>query len=147
MEDERVVNFPCDPEYLTSNQYLRASISSDGRVSNIQPNASPHWACLDKLRKTLESWSFYPALQNGNPSDSELDILLRFYREDQRKRENYGWVSREEIRGPTVVIDFVQVTAKPAKWVVFYGPQAFGITNESPGGNSDKSANGKGINR
>jgi len=102
---------------------------------------------LDKLRKTLESWSFYPALQNGNPSDSELDILLRFYREDQRKRENYGWVSREEIRGPTVVIDFVQVTAKPAKWVVFYGPQAFGITNESPGGNSDKSANGKGINR
>jgi hypothetical protein len=122
------VQFSCDSENLTSDQYLRARINSDGKISSIEPVAAHHWACLENLRKTLQSWSFYPALQSGKPSDSGLDILVRFDREGRNKKEIYGRVSPEEIMGPTVVIDFVQAQTNPAEWVVIYGPQPFGLT-------------------
>ncbi len=122
------VEFLCESNNLSTDVYLRVRVSREGRVSNIQRLAFPHWACLDNLRKTLESWIFYPALQNGNPSDSELDILLRFDREGRKKKENWGWVSPQEIREPTVIVDFVQTNATPTEWVIVYGPRPFGFT-------------------
>jgi len=122
------VELSCDSKSLSVSLYLRLRLSSEGRVSGIQPLVHPDWPCLDNLRKTLGGWLFYPGLQSGKPSESDLDVLLRFDCGDRRKKEVYGWVRAGEITGPTIVVDFVQAKAGPTEWVVVYGPRPFGFT-------------------
>jgi hypothetical protein len=122
------LDFPCAAENPSRNLYLRVKIGAEGKISDFHLLAAARWPCLDALKNVVERWTFYPALSEGDPSASELNVLLRF---DRKPGSAYGFVNIEELSSdPIVVIDLVQSQAKPGEWVLVYGPEPFGILND-----------------
>jgi prepilin-type processing-associated H-X9-DG protein len=120
------VEFSCDFENLNAHVSLQAKINSEGKVSELYLLKPGGWPCFDSLKRSFEKWIFYPALHDGNPSDSAVNMILRFRSESPKDMHEYDVGDLEELSGPTVTTDFVAVRAKPNNWVVVYGPEPFG---------------------
>jgi hypothetical protein len=121
------VNFSCNLRNSGNDIYLRVGVNAEGRISTVTPLAPREWGCLDEFKKALTDWAYYPALQSGRPSPSEVNILLRVNLECWKQIKDFGLISSQEISRPTVAVDFVPVKSQPTKWTVTYGPKPFGF--------------------
>ena len=122
-----VVAFSCDSENLNAHLSLQVKINLEGKASDLQLFRPSEWPCFNSLKRCFERWIFYPALHDGHPSDSTVDMILRFRSERPRNMHEWDVADSEELPGPTVMIDFVGVRAKPDNWAVVYGPESFGF--------------------
>jgi len=94
---------------------IRAKIDSRGRVAQIDATGDKPLAKHSDLLEQLGKWSFFPALADGEPVNSEVNILFQFLPDLEAEIE----VDPTELRFPTIVIKAMADNMPLNHWRLF----------------------------
>ncbi len=102
---------------------ITARVDQQGRISTLdaagQPAMTANW-----LLSQLKQWRFIPAIDNGEPLEAELVLLLRFRLD--RSDDNSDWFSHRPTQAPQILVVVTIGPWRPERgeWVVRYGIEA-----------------------
>jgi len=68
---------PRDRDNLTETVKVRATIGSDGRVTDVKPINGPIFL-LSSVMSAVHQWRFHPTLLNGGPVQAQDDLTIEF---------------------------------------------------------------------
>ena len=68
---------PGDRYNSTETVRVRATIGSDGRVTDVKPMNGPIFL-LSSVESAVRQWRFHPTLLNGAPVKAEDDVTIEF---------------------------------------------------------------------
>lgn len=115
---EASVDFP--PGVVTAPLALWAKlrISSEGRVQQVVVKDQGHAEGLGELIKEMfmQKWEFHPSLLNGQPTDSELEVFIRFH-----AARSLSFPAEMDTLAPATLVDFFPDPPFPGRWSVTYG--------------------------
>jgi len=95
---------------------LRKNLGRCGKLSSDQNQVSPLPGWIREW--FIGKWNFHPALLNGKPTQSEMNVLLQFYFE---RTPASAFPENQPSPTPVTLIRIVPGGHDPSRWEVHYG--------------------------